>query len=87
MQGGAAYIIFGHASPYQTMSDLYFFLDGTNGFVFYGGSDREMLGVGVGSAGDFNHDGYPDVIIGAWGSSPKGRANAGSAVVIFGKKL
>ena len=51
-------------------------LDGSNGFKISGVSAGDATGRSVSSAGDFNHDGYLDVIIGGVG--------AGMDYVVFG---
>jgi hypothetical protein len=43
------------------------------------------LGVS-GDAGDIDGDGYADIIMGAHGSSPEGRANAGKVYVVWGNR-
>ena len=40
---------------------------------------------GYSSAGDFNNDGYSDIIIGAPYAHPNGRFHAGTSYLIFGK--
>ena len=39
----------------------------------------------VSSAGDFNNDGYLDIIIGAPYADPNSRTEAGTSYLIFGK--
>jgi hypothetical protein len=59
-----------------TLSDL----DGSNGFEIDGDSLNDNLGNSVSSAGDFNGDGYDDIIIGA----PQSDSGTGSSYIIFG---
>jgi hypothetical protein len=54
-----------------------------NGHRNDGGNPGDSTGNFVTSA-DFNCDGIPDLIIGADGASPGGRASAGSVYVVFG---
>ncbi|WGM40407.1 hypothetical protein [Caulobacter sp. NIBR1757] len=74
---GSVYVIFGSASgPSGALSTTA--LDGTNGFRI-DGEDSDRIGVNLGSAGDFNNDGFGDLLIGA----PLAGANGG-AYIIFG---
>ncbi len=66
---GKAYIYFGGSSMDNT-ADLY----------FVGASSGEHLGSAVSTAGDVNHDGYDDVIIGA----PDYDSYKGRAYIYFG---
>lgn len=92
---GAAYVIFGKA-------DLATFgmatLDGTNGFKIAGDTRRtgvsgiaQAVGgynlAGAGAGGDFNGDGFDDVVIGAPDiqAFAAGGATSGAAFIIFGK--
>ena len=42
-------------------------LNGTNGFKLVGESMDSLVGYSVNAAGDFNNDGFPDIILGAIG--------------------
>ncbi len=63
--GGLSYVLFGKADGYADSLELSS-LDGSNGFAITGGG----VGVSVSSAGDFNGDGYADLLIG----SPSGNS-------------
>jgi len=56
-------------------------LDGTDGFGILGARKGDLLGVDVKSAGDFNGDGFGDIIIGA----PGHQHRTGVAYVVFGR--
>ena len=60
-------------------------LNGTNGFKAYGGEEYYSGSSVVSAAGDINHDGINDVIIGAKLASPNSRMSAGSSFLVFGK--
>ncbi|MEM7313133.1 MAG: integrin alpha, partial [Planctomycetota bacterium] len=59
-------------------------VDGSNGFVIKGSQFLGQLGSSVSYAGDVNGDGIDDIIIGAPGTSPEGKNNAGASYVVFG---
>ena len=63
---GASYVVFGKASGFEATSNLSN-LDGSNGFRLEGGAAGDLSGRSVSSAGDFNGDGFDDLIIGAYG--------------------
>ncbi|HEY0113227.1 MAG TPA: tandem-95 repeat protein, partial [Allosphingosinicella sp.] len=79
---GKAYVIFGKAGGFGTV-DLTT-LNGSNGFSVSYAQIGANVGKSVSSAGDFNGDGFDDLIVGAPG---KYNANSpsGSAFVVFGK--
>ncbi len=80
---GATYVVFGKASGFAATIDLSS-LDGTTGFRLEGVADDDESGYSVASAGDVNHDGFDDLIIGAPGVDSNGGDN-GATYVVFGK--
>jgi gliding motility-associated-like protein len=60
-------------------------INGTNGFSVEGKADQDDLGYATKSAGDINHDGIPDIIIGAPGVDFGGLNDVGEIYIIFGK--
>src|SRR5262249_35834036 len=78
---GAAFVVFGKPSPSTLfLSDL----NGTNGFRIDGENNYDFSGVSVSSAGDFNGDGFDDLIVGADLADPNG-VQSGACYVVFGK--
>ncbi len=69
---GRAYVFFGGTSP-DTVADM----------TLTGAAASDAFGYAVGTAGDVNHDGYDDVIVGAH-YNDAGGTNAGRAYVFFG---
>jgi hypothetical protein len=84
---GAAYLVYGTgdsiigSSGIISTSDL---IPGVLGFQFLGMSQNDYTGTSVSSAGDFNGDGYDDVIIGAPYTDIGSKSNIGKSFVIFG---
>jgi hypothetical protein len=82
---GAAYLIFGSVSPLVSpfVVDQ---LNGANGFAIRGFNNDDLLGFSASAAGDFNADGFGDIIVGVPNADPGSppRLNAGSAYLIFG---
>lgn len=70
-------------APASTVFDLTT-LNGANGFVANGAVAQEQAGDKVGGGGDFNGDGFDDLLIGAIHSSAGGM-NSGAVYVVFGK--
>ena len=69
---GRAYIYFGGPSP-----------DNTADVLLNGGGTGDAFGYCVASAGDFNSDGFSDVVVGAYGNDQAG-TDAGRAYLYFG---
>ncbi|MFC7499783.1 hypothetical protein ACFQRC_11195 [Enterovirga sp. GCM10030262] len=78
---GEAYVIFGKAAGLGTI-DLGTLLTG-DGFQIVG-ADSDDAGRSVAGAGDFNNDGFDDLIIGATGRD-LGGTDTGGAYLVFGK--
>ena len=81
---GSTYVVFGKASGFSRTMELSE-LDGSDGFRINGENSYNYSGYSVSSAGDFNGDGYDDIIIGAYGAAWNG-FNSGSSYVVFGKE-
>ncbi|MGE0388102.1 MAG: hypothetical protein AB7Q97_25535 [Gammaproteobacteria bacterium] len=79
LTAGEAYVVYGAAGGYPPSAFLGA-VNGSNGIRVAGPAANNRLGFSVGSAGDFNGDGYADVAIGAPGDA----SGAGAAYVIFG---
>ncbi|MEE9344772.1 MAG: integrin alpha, partial [Methylococcales bacterium] len=58
-------------------------LDGSNGFVLNGVTERDFSGRSVSAAGDVNGDGVDDLLIGADGADSNG-SSSGASYVVFG---
>ncbi len=77
---GRSYVVFGGSEVGKGGLLPLSSLNGTNGFKLVGESINSYTGFSVNSAGDFNGDGYPDIILGAIGYN-----NAiGRSYVVYG---
>jgi VCBS repeat-containing protein len=79
----SSYVVFGKASGFTASIDLSS-LNGRDGFRLDGESAGDASGHSVSAAGDFNGDGYDDIIIGALHADHNG-SRSGSSYVVFGK--
>jgi len=82
-KSGASYVVFGKAAGFSANINLSA-LNGSNGFKLTGGALGDRAGRSVASAGDFNGDGYDDLLIGAPGAD-LGGSGSGTTYVVFGK--
>jgi len=80
---GSSYVVFGQGSGLPATIDLAT-LDGDNGFRLDGGAEEDYAGFSVSGAGDFNGDGFDDLILGACCTDFNG-GGSGSSYVVFGK--
>lgn len=79
---GAVYVVYG--APDFTVSELLTDqLSVHQGFKILGGNWNDLLGNAISTAGDINHDGVNDLLLGAH-MTDNTDTNAGSAYVIYG---
>jgi hypothetical protein len=81
---GESYVVFGAASGFAATLGLST-LDGTNGLRLDGIDIDDRSGAAVSAIGDFNGDGFGDIVIGAPRGDPVGDSAAGESYVVFGK--
>ena len=84
IRAGSTCVVFGapdlgDAGPLELMT-----VDGASGFVVNGAVSEDYAGSAVSSCGDFNGDGFNDILIGAHLADPAGRSEAGAAYILFG---
>lgn len=78
---GSAYVVFGKPGAFSDEFNLSQ-LNGTNGFSIEGITAGNLTGFSVSSAGDFNGDGFDDLLVGAPGTNN----GAGQSYIVFGKE-
>jgi len=81
---GVSYVIYGQRTPFPAVlrpGDL----NGLNGFAVLGTNREDRSGKFVGAAGDFNHDGVDDFMIGAPNKTQNSVAEVGEAYLIYGR--
>ncbi len=83
VQTGAAYVVFGTSATMPSEFNLST-LDGNNGFRLIGEASGDFFGDAVSAAGDVNHDGVDDLLIGATRADNNG-TSSGAAYVVFGR--
>jgi hypothetical protein len=82
---GEAYVVFGKSTQLAPFGDIDLTnLSAAQGFIIQGDVAGDQAGLSVAAAGDFNGDGYDDIIVGA-PTGDNGGADAGEAYVVFGK--
>jgi hypothetical protein len=80
---GAAYVVFGKADALPV--DFAALKAGMRGgFVIQGGDDFDNAGRTVSAAGDFDADGFADLLVGAENAAPGGGASKGKAYLVWG---
>lgn len=82
---GKAYVVYGQNGDFSANLDLSQ-LDGSNGYQIYGKAEGHNTGWSVSAAGDYNGDGFDDLIIGAHAADPNG-SDSGQSHVIFGSQM
>jgi len=82
---GEVFVVFGSASLPSSVNLTAF--SASQGVRIIGANASDALaGIRVNSAGDFNKDGFGDIILGFPNGTPYGRKYEGYAVIIFGGK-
>jgi F0F1-type ATP synthase epsilon subunit len=82
---GSSYVVFGKDSWVYDATVNLSLLNGSDGFRLNGVASADSSGLSVSAAGDFNGDGFGDLLIGAFGADPSGISGAGSSYLVFGK--
>ena len=79
---GETYLIFGKATFSDTLnlSDL----NGTNGILISGIDENDRAGISASGAGDFNDDGFDDIVIGTFSTNINNDGHVGTSYVVFG---
>lgn len=90
-ESGESYVIFGRDTPFAASIDLSTFIGGSGaeGYAIFNidlvnVNSGDMLGFTVSNAGDVNHDGIDDFILGAPNADPGSNVDAGESYVVFG---
>jgi hypothetical protein len=82
---GNVYVIFGSNAGFPAAIDLVDVANGIGGFVVHGEDENDLAGWSLSDAGDFNQDGFDDLLIGApFAESADLEEGAGRAYLIFG---
>ena len=80
---GQGFVVFGRSGPLPDTFDLST-LDGSNGFSLSGGQAYDRAGISLGTAGDFNGDGFADVVVSAAEADGDG-SRRGQTYIVFGR--
>jgi hypothetical protein len=83
-RAGETYVVFGGSTVGAGGVINLSGLNGFNGFKLNGIDATDYAGNSASSAGDFDGDGYDDLLIGARQGDPNGVTNAGEAYLVFG---
>ena len=78
---GMTYVIYGRSSGFPDEVPMSW-INGVDGFQINGEAEDDHAGASSG-AGDFNGDGFADIVIGADGADPAG-LNEGASYIVFG---
>ena len=82
--GGETYVLFGTDKAMSPSVELEIAFSESDGFAIITSEEYSYLGTEVSGAGDFNGDGYKDVLVGAPEATVDGAWRAGKSAVIWG---
>jgi hypothetical protein len=83
---GIVYVLYGRPSVPFSYVNLSQGLSSVSGFHIIGAAELDSTGGAVALVHDYDGDGISDVLVGATGSAPFGRAYAGTVRLIYGEK-
>jgi hypothetical protein len=87
-RAGTTYVVYGRNTNHLPIDDVDLqTMSLTTGLKIYGAAATDYSGYSVNGAGDINHDGYEDILIGASYANRKGRSLCGVVYVLFGKSV
>ena len=81
---GSSYVVFGRRDGFEASINLST-LSGDTGIRLDGVATQDFSGRAVSGGGDFNGDGFDDLVIGARNADPAG-SSSGSTYVVFGQR-
>ncbi|TDW52832.1 gliding motility-associated-like protein [Flavobacterium sp. 270] len=83
---GRVIVLFGKNLVFPSLLQIQT-LSPSDGFIITNTGQYNIFGKSVSGAGDFNHDGIDDILIGAPGKQLNGNYSVGEAYVVFGRNL
>ena len=83
---GEVYVVYGTATPETISGGILELASESPDVRIMGDRPADLAGRSL-AAGDLNHDGYDDVIIGAYAADPDSRTIAGKVYVLYGNGL
>ncbi|MBX9609489.1 MAG: hypothetical protein K2Y51_24990 [Gammaproteobacteria bacterium] len=78
ISAGQSFVVFGKSSAFSPIVNL------SDGFALNGVAPGDLSGVAVSGVGDFNGDGFGDLVVGASGADVNGNLS-GASYVVFGQ--
>ena len=83
---GYMYVIYGRKTAFPDSLE-YFEIDSSSGFIVSGGDEYNRVGHSISTSGDFNGDGFQDVIVGNPNADSEGLKDNGASYILFGNDV